>query len=171
MVSAPRAVCSPSLRHAQSQVFPVRADQIRAARSFLAAVLEGLPVADDAVLCLSELATNSVLHSDSRRPGGTFTVCVDVHPGDHVRFEVHDAGGAWTEHPARDGRPHGLDIVRALAADCGIDGNALTGWIVWARLDWPSPGTTTEPTRASPNGPLIPSPPNANQATQRQEHP
>jgi len=41
-------------------------------------------------------------------------------------------------HPGTgDGRPHGLAIVRNLAADSGTDGNALTGWIAWARIDWP----------------------------------
>jgi hypothetical protein len=34
-------------------------------------------------------------------------------------------------------RPHGLAIVRSVASEAGIDGNVLTGWIVWARLDWP----------------------------------
>ena len=156
MVSTPRAVCSAPRQQAYSQVFPARADRIRAARSFLAATLEGLPVADDAVLCLSELATNSVIHSDSRRPGGTFTVGVDVRPGDHVRIEVHDAGGTWTEDAHRDGRPHGLDIVRTLAADSGIDGDALTGWIVWARIDWPPPGMASE---TGPDHPQAPGPP------------
>lgn len=32
------------------------------------------PRASDALLCLSGLAANWVLHSNSRRPGGTFTV-------------------------------------------------------------------------------------------------
>jgi hypothetical protein len=61
--------------------------------------------------------------------------------GDYVRVEVHDEGGPWDEHPQMDGRPHGLAIVRALAADSGTDGNALTGWIAWARLDWPGADT------------------------------
>jgi two-component sensor histidine kinase len=87
---------------------------------------------------LSELASNSVLHSASRRPGGAFTVRAEVRHGDHVRVEVHDEGGPWAERRGTgDGRLHGLAIVRSLAADSGTDGNALTGWIAWARLDWP----------------------------------
>ena len=118
--------------------FPARADQVGRARKFLALALEGCPVADDAVLVLSELASNSVLHSGSRRPGGAFTVRAEVQYGDHVRVEVHDEGGPWAGRPSTgDGRPHGLAIVRSLAADSGTDGNALTGWIAWARLDWP----------------------------------
>jgi hypothetical protein len=54
-----------------------------------------------------------------------------------VQIEVRDEGGPWDERPCADGRAHGLAIVRALAAESGTDGDALTGWIAWARLDWP----------------------------------
>ena len=53
--------------------FPARPEQVGQARKFLAAALVGCPMADDALLCLSELASNSVLHSASSRPGGAFT--------------------------------------------------------------------------------------------------
>jgi Histidine kinase-like ATPase domain len=117
--------------------FPARPEQVGPARRFLANVLAGCPVLDETVLCLSELASNAVLHSESRRPGGTFTVRAEIAPGDHVRVAVQDQGGPWREHPHDDGRPHGLAIVRGLATDSGTDGDALTGWIVWARIDWP----------------------------------
>ena len=64
--------------------FPARPEQVGQARKFLAAALGGCPATDDAVLCLSELVGNSVLHSASRRPGacsrcgrkyGTATTC------------------------------------------------------------------------------------------------
>jgi hypothetical protein len=119
--------------------FPARPEQVGQARRFLAFALEGCPVADDAVLCLSELAGNSVLHSRSRRPGGTFTVRAEVCEGDYVRVEVRDEGGPWNGHCGVDGRPHGLAIVRKLAADSAVDGDALTGWIAWARINWPGP--------------------------------
>jgi anti-sigma regulatory factor (Ser/Thr protein kinase) len=106
------------------------------ARAFISAVLAACPAADDAVLCVSELASNSVLHSSSRKPGGTFTVRARIFD-DHVRVEVEDNGGTWEERPHSDGRSHGLDIVRELAVDCGRDGGPLTGWLVWARLEWP----------------------------------
>src|SRR6202035_4736116 len=48
------------------------------ARAFLRAALDGCPVADDAVLCVSEWGANAVLHSDSRKAGGTFTVRAEV---------------------------------------------------------------------------------------------
>ena len=122
---------------AWTRVFPARPEQVGWARKFLAATVGGCPVADDAVLCLSELASNSILHSASSRPGGAFTVQVEVRHGEYVRIEVRDEGGSWHERPGTDGRAHGLAIVRALAAESGTDGDAASGWIAWARFDWP----------------------------------
>ena len=119
----------------REQVLPARHDQVQVARAFISAVLAACPAADDAVLCVSELATNAVLHSASSNPGGIFTVRAAIFDN-HVRIEVEDNGGPWDEHPHRDSRSHGLDIVRELAADCGRDGSPLTGWVAWARLQW-----------------------------------
>jgi serine/threonine-protein kinase RsbW len=121
----------------REQALPARHDQVQVARAFISAVLAACPAADDAVLCVSELATNAVLHSASRNPGGTFTVRAAIFE-DHVRIEVEDNGGHWEDRAHRDNRPHGLDIVRELAADCGRDGSPLTGWVAWARLEWRS---------------------------------
>jgi anti-sigma regulatory factor (Ser/Thr protein kinase) len=124
---------------AREQVFPARPEQVGAARRFVAGLLAGTPVADDVVLCVSELAGNSVSHSVSGYPGGTFTVRVEVHDGDYVWLEVTDQGGPW--HPsAPDGRVHGLEIVRRLASESGVAGSVFTGWETWARLDWPGRG-------------------------------
>ena len=119
----------------REQVLSAHADQVKVARAFIAAVLAACPAAGDAVLCVSELAANAVLHSASRYPGGTFTVRAAI-ADDHVRVEVEDNGGRWEERPHHDNRPHGLDIVRELAADYGRDGSPLTGWVAWARLEW-----------------------------------
>jgi anti-sigma regulatory factor (Ser/Thr protein kinase) len=127
---------SASLGKAWTRVFPAQADQIGQARQVLAVALDGCPAADDAVLCLSELATNSLLHSDSRNVGGTFTVHAEIFEGDYVWIEVVDNGGPWWKHNARDGRAHGLDIVADLAVEWGVEGDSITGWTVWARLKW-----------------------------------
>ena len=42
------------------QVFPATADQVPAARRFLATILDGCAFTGDAVLCLSEIVTNAL---------------------------------------------------------------------------------------------------------------
>lgn len=113
-----------------------RSDQISAVRADLRRLLDCCPIADDIVLCTSELATNSVVHSYSGGPGGTFTVHAEVAPGDYTWIEVQDDGGPWAPGLADTARPHGLDIVAALATDWGVDGDYRTR-TVWARFDWP----------------------------------
>ena len=72
---------------------PGQYDQVRAARVFTrTALTEHHPCAAVAVLLVSELVTNSMLHSDSRRPGGTITITVTGTP-DSALVEVRDAGG------------------------------------------------------------------------------
>lgn len=110
-------------------------DQVRRARRFAAQILDGWPGADDLVLCLSEFAANAVEHSASGKPGGTFWVHVTAVPGDHIRVEVCDQGGPWIERTRDPERPHGLDVVRLIATAFGVDGDAGSGRIAWARLD------------------------------------
>jgi anti-sigma regulatory factor (Ser/Thr protein kinase) len=112
--------------------FPGLASQVGEARRFLAGHLGGCPVADDALVCLSELATNAVIHSGSRLPGGSFEVRGGMNPAGRLRVEVTDQGGPW--HPITDlsgqhGR--GLLIVASLAADWGIHGDegSRTAWL------------------------------------------
>jgi hypothetical protein len=94
-----------------SRAYPGRPDQIGAVRSDLRALLASCPMRADIILCASELAT----------------------------IEVEDEGGPWTEATPDLTRGHGLDIIRALASDNGIDGDC-TSRAVWARLDWPESG-------------------------------
>jgi anti-sigma regulatory factor (Ser/Thr protein kinase) len=93
-------------------------------------------MADDVILCVSELAANAALHSRSRLPGGTFTVRAMISPGQHARIEVEDDGGSWIPALSEPTQHHGLDIVRSLASDWGIDGDHASRTI-WARFDWP----------------------------------
>ena len=83
-------------------------------------------MADDVLLCASELATNA----DAAQ---TFPA---ARRGVH-RPRQHD-GGPWNPAACDPERGHGLDILRALADDWGIDGDP-TGHTVWAWYDWPSP--------------------------------
>ena len=86
--------------------------QVRQARRFLAGVLADCPAADDAILCLSELATNACLHSASRNPGGTFTVRILIRRCGQLRIEVTDNGGPWLHRARDDGRPPRLSHRR-----------------------------------------------------------
>src|SRR5262245_66178714 len=70
--------------------YPGRPEQVRQVRADARALLGGFPATDEVILCLSELAANAALHSDSRRPGETFTVRIDSCRGAHIRIEVED---------------------------------------------------------------------------------
>jgi hypothetical protein len=59
-----------------------------------------------------------------------------VSPGLHARVEVEDNGGPWNQGMIDPARHHGLDIVRAVADEWGIEGDQTTRTI-WARFDWP----------------------------------
>ena len=122
-----------------ARVFPARPEQVQTARRFVGGLLAGTPVADDAMLCVSEFAGNCVSHSVSGYTGGIFTVRVEMYDGDYVWLEVADQGGLW-HSSAPDGRMHGLEIVRRLASESGVAGSLFGGWEVWARLDWPGCG-------------------------------
>ena len=117
------------------RTFHGRADQVGQVRRDLARHLAGCPAADDAVLIASELAANSVMHSASA--GEFFTVRCDVHPG-YLWIEVEDLGGPW-QLAQPDDRPHGLDIIGALAGpdNWGADTTRDGDRIVWVRLDLP----------------------------------
>jgi len=112
--------------------YPAEPRQVGIARSALAGWLDGGPQ-DEAVLVASEFATNAVVHSASRH-GGAFTVRAEVRQ-DRVRIEVEDAGGPWRDGPRDDGRPHGFDVVTAIAGagNWGIDGDDR-GRVAWTRL-------------------------------------
>jgi serine/threonine-protein kinase RsbW len=125
------------------RVFPGRPDQVAHARRFVARVLDGCPVADDALLCASELASNAIRHTRTGRSGkfqilvwrGQASACVAV---------LDD--GSDTAPRLAAGQPgrlaesgHGLLTVQTLAAWWGHhtyrDGSTR-GTAVWFRLDW-----------------------------------
>ena len=112
------------------------AEHIRAVRADLRPLLVGCPMADEVILCASELAANAALHSKARLPGGTFTVRAEISPGHYARIEVEDDGGPWTPAVTDSTGHHGLDLVRALATDWGTEGDHTTR-TTWAQFDWP----------------------------------
>lgn len=118
-----------------SRSYPGRAEHAGAVRRFVADELAGSPVQDDAVLCVSELAANAIVHSRSGLPGGQFEVRIFRHPAGHVRVEVTDQGGLWAPDPGgRENHGRGLLIVSRLANDWGIVGDGQTGRTAWFEL-------------------------------------
>jgi len=114
---------------------PGQPGQVRAARAFVGQALGTLhPCAAVAVLLVSELVTNSVLHSDSRRPGNTVTVTV-TGIVDGIRVEVLDAGGTSVPSLARaddevTDHGHGLRLVSDLSARWGYNSDDA-GLVTW----------------------------------------
>jgi serine/threonine-protein kinase RsbW len=139
-MSETTTTAAPSL--AWSRAFDGCPRQIREARRFVAGVLDGCAVADDAILCVSELAANAVVHSNSRQPGGRFNVRVAIRRGDCVRVEVQDQGGPWNRRACADGQHgRGLQIVGQLTREWGVSGDRDAGWTVWCEIScahWPA---------------------------------
>ena len=104
-----------------------------AARRFATHVLRGAPadVLDAVELMVSELASNSIRHTDS---GFDLTVIVTE---DEIRVEVTDRGGGEPQmrNPApTDPTGRGLQIVNMLASQWGVD-HLSDGKTVWLTLN------------------------------------
>jgi anti-sigma regulatory factor (Ser/Thr protein kinase) len=117
--------------------FSGHAEQVAAARRFVASAIQGGgPARDVSRLLVSEAATNALLHSASGE-GGSFAVEYLISK-DLLRVEVHDGGGPSgprrrVHHPeSMTGR--GLDLFDALSDRWGVDGSP-DGWTVWFELD------------------------------------
>lgn len=113
-------------------------DSVRAARRFVATALGRIPEeqADDAALLTSELATNAVIHANSR-----YTVTVK-RDGGRVRVEVSDgsAGAARRCHYSpTSGTGRGLGMVEDLSTAWGVEEDGVGGKVVWFELTAPAP--------------------------------
>ncbi len=110
-------------------------------RAWLAGCLAGCPMADDIVLCGSEISANAMQWTRSGWPGGRIQVWLALAPGAWAAVEVRDHGGAArpvVRHPgpgATGGR--GLELVEGLASMWGTDGSDPQSRRVWARFDLP----------------------------------
>jgi anti-sigma regulatory factor (Ser/Thr protein kinase) len=113
--------------------YPGVPEAVGTARHDVADVLAEVPVIDDVVFSLGEVATNAIVHSRSGEPGGSFVVSAGTVPGNLVTIAVTDQGGPWQEGEA-DFYLHGLEIVRQLAAEVRVEGgnDGRTARIVFA---------------------------------------
>ena len=114
-----------------------REHSVPQARAFVDSILgRGHPHGDVARLLVSELVTNAVQHTQSRRPGGTVSLAV-VEMADGIRVEVSDEGSVRSVPVVRDDltatNGRGLFLVQSLADDWGYLSDA-DGTTVWFRL-------------------------------------
>jgi anti-sigma regulatory factor (Ser/Thr protein kinase) len=118
--------------------YPGTEDQLAHVRASLRPLLRDCPMADEALLIMSELAANAVRHSRSREDGGTFTARLLNVPGEYVLGEIEDGGSDWNgdlQGSARDAS--GLFLVLNLASACGVSGDSWKR-VVWFRIRYPS---------------------------------
>jgi two-component sensor histidine kinase len=108
---------------------------------FVGEVLDGCPVADDAVLLTSELVTNAVAHTASGK-GGKVRVAV-YRAATRVRVDVHDDGSDQVPvvHEVGEARESGfgLGLVELMADRWGHCGGRR-GRVVWFMLEWKTSG-------------------------------
>jgi anti-sigma regulatory factor (Ser/Thr protein kinase) len=110
---------------------------VRAARRYTRSVLDDTPAVghlDDILLCVSELATNAVVHC----PAQPFMLKLWADP-QRVRVECHDRGHA-RPHPRRPGfdetNGRGLQLVQGLSSRWGVAWRPLRkGKFVWFEID------------------------------------
>ncbi|MEU3216877.1 ATP-binding protein [Streptomyces sp. NPDC006971] len=120
--------------------FPRRRTSVGASRDFVTGVLVvwGLhPLVEDIRLCVSELATNALLHGVP--PGREF--CVGLQRGTElVRLTVRDSGPGrpTVQSPDADAcSGRGLHLVSGVADDFGVD-HHIVGKTVWAAFKSPA---------------------------------
>ncbi|MEV0324508.1 ATP-binding protein [Streptomyces sp. NPDC050658] len=111
---------------------------VPAARQFTHDALEYwglLARVDDVTLCVSEVATNALLHGVP--PGRGFQLFLR-YDGDVLRVEVHDSGDGKPQVVEPEGESgRGLLLVAVLADRWGV-GERTPGKVVWC--EWAGPG-------------------------------
>ncbi|MFD9223633.1 ATP-binding protein [Streptomyces sp. NPDC060064] len=129
----------PTVALSRQQRFPRSRISIGAARAFVVGTVTEWGVADrqdDIRLCVSELATNALLHAVP--PGREFSVKLSTDDG-LLRIEVRDSGDGLPEVrylSVDESRGRGLRLVNELADDYGVVEHAV-GKTVWLAFKIP----------------------------------
>jgi serine/threonine-protein kinase RsbW len=156
----PGALAKPSWARA----FPGTPRQAGAARRFVASLLDGSPFCDDAVVVVSELFTNALLHTNSGKPGGLVVVQVTrwllgvrvavTDQGSAKRPVIGDGGSC--QQAAESG--HGLYLVSCLAEHLGWHDDP-SGRTICAVLGTRPPERQPEPRDQARESSRLPQPP------------
>jgi anti-sigma regulatory factor (Ser/Thr protein kinase) len=109
------------------RTFPGDPQELRAARSWTRATLDGHPHSEDAALIVTELGTNALMHTASGAAAGTFHVTLTVSELT-VAVAVTDSGDTKTapevQHPSLNStHGRGLGMVAAIADSVVVRGD------------------------------------------------
>ncbi|MFI6345220.1 ATP-binding protein [Streptomyces sp. NPDC050560] len=119
----------------RQQFFDARHQSVRKAREFATRVLDDWDLTsrtEDIRQCVSELATNAVVHGTARGHG--FLVRLDI-DDDCVRLEVHDSRRQQPtvrEPAATDISGRGLTLVATLSDEWGVRDRTPLGKVIWS---------------------------------------
>jgi anti-sigma regulatory factor (Ser/Thr protein kinase) len=147
-VASARGLATPvQVRAPMLRVLPGTPQSVSAARQIARQLLgDEHPATETAMLLVSELVTNSVMHSRSGEPGGSVTVALCSGPAG-ILIQVCDDGGSSEPRVsaiAGDGAEHGygLLLVDVLAERWGTI-SSPEGRVTWCRVsDHPAPAET-----------------------------
>lgn len=142
----PSGVRPPAPAARWQHAYPGAKDQASHVRAALRTLLATCPVADDVLTLVSELVSNAVCYTDSKLPGGYFTVRVHDFPGEYIYAAVEDGGSDWDGDLTTAAEcPHGLYILQQLATTCGTAATQRRR-TVWFTINYPAPpGTAPAP--------------------------
>ena len=138
LASAPDLATPSPVRAPILRVLPGTPQAVSVARQIARQLLgDEHPATETAVLLLSELVTNSVMHSKSGAPGGTVTIALCSGPAG-ILIQVRDDGGPSEPRVSAisaDGAEHGygLLLVDALAERWGTI-SSPDGRVTWCRV-------------------------------------
>jgi serine/threonine-protein kinase RsbW len=119
----------------RDHIYPRTRQAVPAARQFAQRALTEWGIAgraDDILLCVSELATNALLHGVPPGRGFQLVLLLDG----SLRVEVHDSGGGHPcvpEAGATEESGRGLLMVEAVADKWGV-GDRDPGKVVWCEF-------------------------------------
>lgn len=136
------------------RTFPGDPQELRAARSWTRATLDGHPQSEDAALIVTELGTNALVHTASGDAGGgAFHVALTVSELTVV-IAVTDCGDAKTtpevQHPSANAtHGRGLGMVAVLADSVVVQGDD-SGRTITAELHVPASLQESAPSYSRP---------------------